>query len=82
MHDVTHATLQYTCAVYRYIALDDDVTASSVDCAACFNVLLCINKCVSQYVVGRVLTLYCPYLYSYPIGIPLIETRLTSPLRL
>ena len=26
------------------------------------------------------LTLYCPYLYSYPIGIPLFETRLMSPL--
>ena len=26
------------------------------------------------------LTLYCSYLYSYPIGIPLFETRLTSPL--
>ena len=23
-------------------------------------------------------TLHCPYLYSYPIGIPLFETRLTS----
>ena len=26
------------------------------------------------------LTLYRPYLYSYPIGITLLETRLTSPL--
>ena len=26
------------------------------------------------------LTLYCPYLYSFPIGIALFKTRLTSPL--
>ena len=29
-----------------------------------------------------ILTFYCPYLNSYPIGIPLFETRLTSPLGL
>ena len=26
------------------------------------------------------LTFYCPYLYNYPIGIPLYKTRLMSPL--
>ena len=30
--------------------------------------------------IRKLLTLYRPYLYSYPIGIALFETRLTSPL--
>ena len=29
---------------------------------------------------AKYLTLYCPYLYSYPIGIALFKRRLMSPL--
>ena len=37
-------------------------------------------NCNAIYQPNFILTLYCPYLYSYPIGIALFETRLTSPL--
>ena len=39
--------------------------------------LLPSGRCLRKYTA---VTLYCPHLYSYPIRIPLFETRLISPL--